>query len=132
MLRSNQLSYSAIMPLLYRVVRLKNTYSPKTIHTRFSRTVVLLFDSNSVYDYLSPGVPYGIRTHDPRIKSPMLSSLTEPAELREHEVQIELDYILSRKKGDLDNVGVSSFIPKLLEGLLRVTLYKSLLSILRR
>lgn len=47
-------------------------------------------------------VPYGTRTHDPRIKSPMLSSLAEPTELREHEVQIELDYILSRKKGDLN------------------------------
>ena len=31
----------------------------------------------------SCSVPYGIRTHDPRIKNPMLSSLTEPTELRE-------------------------------------------------
>ena len=27
--------------------------------------------------------PYGIRTHDPRIKNPMLFNLTEPTELRD-------------------------------------------------
>ena len=51
---------------------------------------LLPFDSNGVYDYLSLGVPYGIRTHDPEFKRFVLSSLTEPTELRE-----QIKYMLS-------------------------------------